>query len=71
MCADESDGSWDCRDVSDKGKLKFTDTVIYVLFAWEVISVEFVAPPNYDLKYWDITDNNNAISLYIHIIVIL
>jgi hypothetical protein len=31
MCADESDGSWDCRDVSDKGKLKFTDTVIYVL----------------------------------------
>ena len=84
MCADESDGSWDCRDVSDKGKLIFTDTVIYVLFVWEIISVEFVAPQNYELKnytkykvifsftqYWHITDNtNNTISLYIHIIVI-
>ena len=84
MCADESDGSWDCRDVSDKGKLKFVGTVIYVLFVWEITSMEFVAPQNYELKnytkykvifsftqYWDITDNtNNAISLYIHIIVI-
>ena len=84
MCADESDGSWDCRDISDKGKLNFTDTVIYVLFVSEIISVEFVAPPNYELKqytkykvifsftqYWHITDNNNnAILLYIHIIFI-
>ena len=37
MCADESDGSWDCRDVSDKGKLKFAGTVIYILFVWEII----------------------------------
>ena len=37
MYADESDGSWDCRDVSDKGKLRFAGTVIYILFVWEII----------------------------------